>query len=67
MTKYNVWGSVGADKLIGTYEADSPEEAEKMADKDPEADWSTSLCHQCSHEVELGDIYKTYVEETDDE
>jgi len=59
--KYSVYGEVGVSVHIGDYEADSEEEAEEMASNDTEANWYPSLCHQCSHELELGDIGKLHV------
>ena len=66
MPKYKVYAIASATWEIGEYEADSPEEAEKMANEDDEAEWMKSLCHQCANEVELGDCYKTEISETDE-
>lgn len=63
MSKYKVFGHLSAFILIGEYEAESKEAAEKMAENDDSADWYPSLCHQCSSEVELGDINKVEVVE----
>ena len=62
--KYNVYGIVSASVHIGTYEAESKEQAEDMANNDKEANWYPSLCHQCSGELEIGDIYELQVEGT---
>ena len=59
--KYRVYGIMTASVLIGEYEADSAEEAERMSDADPDANVWPSLCYQCSEEIELGEIYKTDV------
>jgi hypothetical protein len=61
--KYNVYGIMTASIFIGEYEAESQEEAEDMANRDSNANWMPSLCHQCSNEIDLGDVYKTEVEE----
>ncbi len=63
MPKFEVTGSVDCVVLIGKYEADSKEEAERMAEDDESADWYPTLCHQCSREVEVGDITEVYVNE----
>lgn len=63
MSKYKVYGHLSASILIGEYEAESKEAAEKMAENDDHADWYPSLCHQCASEVDLGDIYKVEVDE----
>lgn len=63
MAKYQVYGTMSASVILGVYEAESKEEAIKMAGEDENANWMPSLCHQCSHEVELGDIYETEAEE----
>jgi hypothetical protein len=49
MAKWSVYGRVIGSKYLGTYEADSKEEAE---DKAMEAKGSVSLCHHCSSECE---------------
>ncbi len=59
MTRYKVYGVMTASVLLGEYEADSEDEAQGKADLDKEANFYPSLCSQCSHEVELGEIYKT--------
>jgi len=63
MSKYNVYGILGASVFIGEYEADTKEAADKMAEEDPEANWNPSLCFQCGREVDIGDVYETQVEE----
>ena len=63
MKKYSVIGIISASIYIGEYEAESEEAAEEMAEKDENANWSPSICHQCSGEVEVGDVYKVIVEE----
>ena len=60
--KYRVYGIMTASTVIGTYEADSKEQAIAKAEEDKEANWGPGLCHQCAGEVELGDIYETQVE-----
>jgi hypothetical protein len=54
MAKYLVFG-VACATVSDEVEAHSPEEAVENADL------STGLCHQCSYEVELGDVYEISV------
>lgn len=60
--KYRVFVPLGATAIIEV-EADSKEEAlEKI--------YAPSVCHQCSHDVEVGELYdedKAEVYEIDDE
>lgn len=60
--KYKVYAIYTASKMIGEIEADSKEEAiGKM--EEGLVDWPT-LCHQCSHEIELNtDPWKFEAEE----
>ena len=62
MGKYRVYAIASASWLVGEYEAATKEEALKLADDDINAEWSASLCHQCSS-VEIGDVNKAEVEE----
>jgi len=52
-----------ASVLIGEYVAESEAEALDLANEDRQANWNPSICHQCSHEIDLGDVYDTQVEE----
>ena len=61
--KYKVYGIMTASTVIGTYEAQTEEEATEKAENDPDGNYDPSLCHQCAHEVELGEIYKTEADE----
>ncbi|MEE8372800.1 MAG: hypothetical protein V3R87_03580 [Dehalococcoidia bacterium] len=61
--KYRVYAIATASWEVGTYEADTPEAAIKMADDDNEAEFHKSLCHQCAETVELGDCNTTEAEE----
>ena len=63
MKKYIVYGLISASKKIGEYEAKSEEEAIEMAEKDKNANWDYSICHQCSSEIEIGDMYEVHAEE----
>lgn len=65
MPKYRVYAIATASWVLGEYEAETPEEAEKMVDDDQTAEMYKSLCHQCSAEVEVGDAYKFEVELAD--
>lgn len=60
--KYQVYAIATSSWPLGTYEADSPEAAIKMADEDNEAEFFKSLCHQCADEVELGECYDVQAE-----
>ena len=64
--KYRVYGIITASVLLGEYDTDSKEKAEKMAEEDAKADWNPSLCHQCSEEVELGGVNSVQVEGGDE-
>jgi len=59
--KYRVYGIMTASCLIGEYEADSEDDAKAKAESDGEANWYPTLCHQCSTEVELEEIYETQI------
>ena len=61
MPKYSVYGAVKATKYIGTFEAESEEEAEKMAWDSDNA--YVSLCWQCSEQAEDPEISEMIVEE----
>jgi len=63
MKKFMVYGVISASVVLGTYEAENADEAMALADKDNNANWHPSLCHQCSREVDLGDVYETIAEE----
>jgi hypothetical protein len=63
MKKYSVYGIISASVFLGEYEAESKEEAVKMAEENRNANWHPTLCWQCAGEVELGDVYDTQVEE----
>ena len=63
MKKYSVWGLVSASVDLGTYEAESKEAAEKMAEENNEVDWNPQVCWQCSNAIELGDVYDVTVDE----
>ena len=49
MPKWSAYGVVTGTKYIGTFEAETQEEAEEMALNSPRA--SVSVCYQCSDEV----------------
>lgn len=50
MPRYRVNGHVSGGKYLGVFEAETPEEAVKMALESEEA-W-VSLCHQCAGQCE---------------
>lgn len=59
MAKYSVYGKVVATKFIGEFEAESKEEAIKMAEDEA----YVSICHQCSSEVEDPEVDELFAEE----
>ena len=59
MKKYRVYGLMTASVLLGEYEAEDSEAAIKLAEEDDNANWMPTICHQCSREVELNEIYET--------
>ena len=61
--KYKVYGIMTACTVIGTYEADTREEAIEKSENDTEGNWYPSLCHQCARDVEIGEIYRTETDE----
>ena len=61
MPKFSVYALYTASRHIGEFVAETADEAEVLADK--EGDFSVSICHQCSREIDIGDCYKTEVEE----
>jgi len=63
MKKFQVTGIISASLVIGVYEAENAEAAIDLADKDRNANWNPSLCHHCSHKVDLGDVYETVADE----
>ena len=58
--KYHVYGTVKACKYLGSFEADSEEEAIEKALNSDEA--YVSLCYQCSSECEDPAIEDAYAE-----
>lgn len=61
MKKYRVYAIATASCFLGEFEAENKDEAIRKAQE--EGDYASSLCHQCSHDVELGDWYKEEAEE----
>lgn len=57
--KYSVVGVVSGSKYLGTYTADSEEEALNMAAEDAHV----SMCHQCDSECEDPEITDMVAEE----
>lgn len=60
MSKYRAYGRVVGSKYLGEFEADSPEEAKKLAEQSDEC--HISLCWSCSDECEDPEIEEVYVE-----
>lgn len=66
MPKYRVYGVVIGSKLIGEYEAETPEQAKNMA-ADSDENY-VSLCHQCAKEIDdaqVSDAHDYQVEEVE--
>ena len=63
MQTYTVTGHIAASIVLGTYEAKNKKAAIAMAEEDTNANWNPSICHQCSRDIEIGDIYKLDVDE----
>jgi hypothetical protein len=56
MPKYHVYGAVGATMYLGEYEASSEDDAIRQAEASGKCG-TPGLCHQCSDELSLGDLY----------
>ncbi len=65
MKNWNVYADVRGSKYLGEVEAETKEEAEKAAWSD--LDFSISVCHQCSSEVEDPEVYEIVVEEMEEQ
>lgn len=66
MPRYNIQGIVAADTHLGEIEADSAQEAIKLAWE--QLDCGTPpICHQCSRHVNLGDVYQLVAHNTEDD
>ncbi len=63
MKKFTVFGLITASTIVGTYEAETEEKAIEKAMDDENGNHYVSICHQCSREVELGDIYEYEAEQ----
>ena len=67
MAQYTIIGKMSAWKVLGIIEAESKDDAVEIAVADDMINneaW-VSLCHQCSNEIELGEIYEYEAEEID--
>lgn len=64
MPKYSIWGVVSADKHLGYVEADSAKEAIEKAWNELDCN-SPTICHQCSKELNINDVYKLIAENAD--
>lgn len=58
MAKWAVLGKVVGSRYIGSYEADTAEEAVEMATRDAHV----SLCHQCSGQIEDPEVVEMEAE-----
>jgi len=63
--KFDVYVGIDASFFLGTFEAETKEEAERIA-YDDENCATPGLCHQCSRDIELGDVAKLFIEEKED-
>ena len=61
MPRYLVYEIATASYFVGEYEAESEEEAKRLADERPQND-QPILCHQCAGEVEIGEWYEYQVD-----
>jgi hypothetical protein len=59
MAKWSVYGAIYATKFLGTFEAETAEQAEQIA---MEQNGGVSICHQCSGEISDPDIDHCIVE-----
>jgi len=62
MATFRVYGVIGASVDLGTYEAETEDDAIEMAENNPNAVWSPTLCHHCSNEVDIGEVYEVKAE-----
>ena len=60
MPKYRTYGLFTASKSLGEVEADTPDKAREKAFET--GDSYVQICHQCSREIDLGDMYDVEVE-----
>mgnify|MGYP003652142593 CR=1 FL=1 len=65
MPKYRIYEIATAAYFVGEYEAETKDEAEAMADSDPQNE-QPCLCHYCAGEVDLGEFYKYQTDEIRD-
>lgn len=54
MPKYAVYGIATGSKFLGEFEADTPDQAQEMAERSDAN--SICLCHQCANEIEMDDF-----------
>jgi len=60
MTKYRAYAKVTGSKCLGEFEADSSEEAKRLATESENCD--VSLCWSCASECEDAEIEEVFVE-----
>jgi hypothetical protein len=64
--KYSISGVISADKHLGQIEAANVQEA--LAKAWDELDTSSpNICHHCSHEMNVGDVYRLTATNVDDD
>lgn len=49
--RYQVYGVYTTAVLIGEFEAETPEQAEQLAEESEQFEYDKTLCSQCSHEI----------------
>ena len=62
MKKYNVYANVTVTKFVGTFEAESEEDAVEKGMDNPEC-CADQLCHYCSRKYDVGDVDEVFAEE----
>jgi hypothetical protein len=62
MKKYTVYAVASVTKTIGTFEANSEEEAVQKGKNDPNC-YAGSLCAYCAREYDVGEINEVFAEE----
>ena len=65
MPKYQIQGLISADAPLGEVEADNAKAAIEKAYAELDTS-APSICHQCSHEMNVGDIYSLIASNVDD-
>lgn len=59
--KWAVYAIFTASKYIGEFDGDTKDDA--LEEAEDSGDCYVTLCHQCSHQIDLGDAYEFQAEE----